>query len=115
MIFIFINYQAPALQPVELAGRQVLSPVSVATVAKECAVKDAVDDTSARSVVTPNGYTAVTVGTSTTACTGYGTSGNTITATSQTPASYASFTYATDTGDKTCLPANSTGCNAGAW
>ena len=105
----------PSFTSINNRARAAAASNSVATVAKECAVKDAVGDTSARAAVTPDGYNAVTVGTSTTECTGYGTTGVNITATSQTPARYATFIYATDTGTKSCTPVNSTGCSGGSW
>ena len=85
---------------------------TLANVVKECAVKYAnAEANPTRPSVTPDGYSAVTAGGSTTGC----TQTDTIVATSGDTANYATFTYNTATGAKTCTPNNSTGCNNGAW
>ena len=102
----------PAFTSINNKARASAAANTVATVAKECAVKYANGAaTPTRPSVTPDGYSAVTAGGSATGCTNTGS----IVATSLQPSNYASFTYDTATGAKTCLPASSTGCNGGAW
>tara|TARA_B100001093_G_scaffold494162_1_gene537254 strand:+ start:1963 stop:2412 length:450 start_codon:yes stop_codon:yes gene_type:complete len=103
----------PSFTSINNKARASAAANTVATVAKECAVKYANGVTTpTRPSVTPDGYSAVTAGGSATGCTNTGL----IVATSGTPANYASFTYNTNTGEKTCAPANSTGCSAaGTW
>ena len=107
----------PSFTSINNKARASAASNTVATIAKECAVKyaDGVANPT-RPQVQPDGYNAVQVvsaagAASVTACTQDGT----IVATSTNTANYASFTYNTATGEKTCAPANSTGCNSGRW
>ena len=107
----------PSFTSINNKARASAAANTVATIAKECAVKyaDGVANPS-RPQVQPDGYNAVQAVTaagasSATTCTDDGT----IVATSNTPANYASFTYNVATGDKTCTPVNSTGCTSGRW
>ena len=106
----------PSFTSINNKARASAAANTVATIAKECAVKYANGEANpTRPQVTPDGYQAVVVvngsTSSATGCTQTGT----IVATSTTPANYASFTYNTATGAKTCAPATSTGCNSGQW
>ena len=102
----------PSFTSINNKARASAAANTVATIAKECAVKYANGEaTPTRPTVTPDGYAAVTAGGNATGCTQTGQ----IVATSQDTANYASFTYDTATGAKTCTPASSTGCNSGAW
>ena len=106
----------PSFTSINNKARASAASNTVATVAKECAVKYANGQTSpSRPVVTPDGYSAVVAITGTnsssTGCTATGT----IVATSLNTGNYATFTYNTATGAKTCAPTTSTGCNNGSW
>ena len=108
----------PSFTSINNKARASAAANTVATIAKECAVKYANGQANpTRPQVQPDGYGAVQVvsadggTTSATACTSDGT----IVATSLNTGNYASFTYNTATGAKTCAPASSTGCNSGRW
>ena len=99
----------PSFTSINNKARASAAANTVATVAKECAVKYANGEaTPTRPTVTPDGYSAVTAGGSATGCTRTGE----IVATSSDTANYATFTYNTSTGAKTCT-AGATGCTAG--
>ena len=106
----------PSFTSINNKARASAAANTVATIAKECAVKYANGEASpTRPQVTPDGYQAVVVvdgsTSSATGCTQTGT----IVATSNNTTNYASFTYNTSTGAKTCAPATATGCNSGQW
>ena len=107
----------PSFTSINNRARASAASNTVATIAKECAVKYAEGVANpTRPQVTPDGYNAVQAVTaagasSVTACTDDGT----IVATSTNTNNYASFTYNVATGDKTCAPANATGCSSGRW
>ena len=102
----------PSFTSINNKARASAAANTVATIAKECAVKYANGEANpTRPSVTPDGYATVTAGGNATGCTQAGD----IVATSQDTANYASFTYNTGTGAKTCTPNNSTGCSNGAW
>ncbi len=110
----------PSFTSINNKARSAAAANTVATIAKECAVKYANGEAgSTRPSVTPDGYTAVAVtafdtGTSaTTGCTATGT----ITATPNTAQAsiLPTFVYNVATGAKTCT-ANRPGCSAtGQW
>ena len=105
----------PSFTSINNKARASAAANSVATIAKECAVKIANGtpvNQITRPSVTPDGYAAILAGGSATGCTETGN----IVATSSVPTNYATFTYNTSTGAKTCTPANSSGCSAnGTW
>ena len=102
----------PSFTSINNKARASAAANTVATIAKECAVKYANGEANpTRPSVTPDGYSAVLAGGSATGCTQTGT----IVATSGDTNNYATFTYNTATGAKTCAPGNSTGCNNGSW
>ena len=99
----------PSFTSINNKARASAAANTVATVAKECAVKYANGEaTPTRPTVTPDGYSAVTAGGSTTGCTPDGD----IVATSTQTANWATFTYNMGTGAKTCT-AGVTGCSSG--
>ncbi len=105
----------PSFTSINKKARASAAANTVATIAKECAVKIA-DGTAVADItrpsVTPDGYSAVLAGGSATGCTETGD----IVATSNSPSDYASFTYNPSTGAKTCSVAGAAGCSAsGTW
>ena len=108
----------PSFTSINNKARSSAAANTVATVAKECAVKYANGETApSRPVVTPDGYGAVavtspdTTGATTTGCTSSGVISATPTATGTLPV----FSYNVATGAKTCT-AGLVGCStAGGW
>lgn len=92
---------------------------TIAQIAKECAVKDANNETLEFAIPNLSGYT-VTPATANNAALGDCTGGaaNELVATSDTPADYPTFIYNVDTGAKTCTHGAGAavalhGCSAG--
>ena len=110
----------PSFTSINNKARSAAAANTVASIAKECAVKYANGEAgTTRPAVTPDGYNTITVTnndagtTATTGCTATGT----ITATPNTAnaAILPAFNYAPATGAKTCT-ASRPGCSAsGAW
>tara|TARA_B100001989_G_C24550957_1_gene474694 strand:- start:5347 stop:5814 length:468 start_codon:yes stop_codon:yes gene_type:complete len=109
----------PSFTSINNKARSAAAANTVATVAKECAVKFANGEgTPARPVVTPDGYNAISVtnnagNSATTGCTQTGE----ITAAPNTAQAsiLPTFTYNVSTGAKTCT-ASRPGCSAsGTW
>ena len=107
----------PSFTSINNKARASAAANTVATVAKECAVKYANGETTpTRPLVTPDGYSAVTVtnpdveDTGTTGCTSTG-----IITAATTNTSLPTFSYNVVTGAKTCT-AGKTGCSStGGW
>ena len=109
----------PSFTSISLKAQASAAANTVATVAKECAVKFANGETTpSRPIVTPDGYSAVSVtapqGTGATVrCTRTGLI--TAAATDQTNTrTLPDFVYNVATGDKTCTT-GLTGCPSGRW
>ena len=98
-------------------NRSAAAANTVATVAKECAVKIANDSVNVQTYAAVNldGYSSFTVNGSTTNCSNSGS----IIATSADNTKYPTFTYNISTGEKTCTASGDAvglGCNAaGKW
>ena len=99
----------PSFTSINNKARAAAAANTVATIAKECAVKYANGESSPTFVATqPDGYSTVVINTSSTACAESGT----ITATSAAPTKYATFIYNIGTGAKTCSNAGVAGCSS---
>ncbi len=112
----------PSFTSISLKAQASAAANTVATVAKECAVKYANGETTpTRPIVTPDGYGAITVtaptgtgatvrctrtGLITAAAEGDGSTGN--------PRTLPDFVYNVTTGDKTCTTGYQ-GCPSGRW
>ena len=107
----------PSFMSITDKARAAAAANTVATVAKECAVKIANDSTVTHTYAAVNldGYDNFTVNGSTTNCSDTGN----IVATSANTAKYPTFTYNIATGAKTCSATDDAiglGCNAsGQW
>jgi len=104
----------PAFTSINNKARASAASNTVATLAKDCAVRFANGASGAGlnfSAITLDGYTGVTVNGSPTACDDTGN----IIATSSDPALYPTFTYNIANGNKTCVytGSESVGCSAG--
>ena len=110
----------PSFTSINNKARAAAAANTVATVAKECAVKYANGEAgTTRPVVTPDGYGAIEVtlfDTGTTATTGCTDSGIiSVTPTAAQAGTLPAFSYDVDTGIKACT-ANLVGCSAaGGW
>ena len=107
----------PSFMSIADKARSAAAANTVATVAKECAVKIANDSVNVQTYAAVNldGYTSFTVNGSTTNCSDTGD----IIATSADNTKYPTFTYNISTGEKTCVASGDAvglGCNAsGKW
>ena len=106
----------PSFMSISDKARSAAAANTVATVAKECAVKmvNDPDGDNTFAAVNLDGYSTFTVAGSTTDCSDTGD----ITAVSENTASYPTFTYNIDDGTKTCIAsgdATSLGCEGGVW
>ena len=103
----------PSFTSINNKARGAAAANTVATIAKECAVKYANgEQTPTFAPVKPDGYNSITIGTSTTNCAQTGL----ITATSTATTLYPTFIYNIGTGVKTCSGGSAaTGCDGGAW
>ena len=107
----------PSFMSITDKARAAAASNTVATVAKECAVKIANDSASTQTYasVTFDGYTSFTVNGHASNCSDTGD----IVATSASTAKYPTFTYTIDSGAKTCTAttaaAKKLGCPAGKW
>ena len=118
MLAILSAIAIPSFTSINNKARSSAAANTVATVAKECAVKYANGETApSRPVVTPDGYSSVavtspdTAGATTTGCTSSGV----ISATPAVTGTLPTFSYNVATGAKTCT-AGLVGCSAaGGW
>ena len=107
----------PSFTSISLKAQASAAANTVATVAKECAVKIANDSSATHSYASVNldGYDNFTVNGSTTTCSDTGS----IVATSANTAKYPTFNYNIATGAKTCTATGDAvglGCNSsGQW
>ena len=106
----------PSFMSIADKARSAAAANTVATVAKECAVKITNDSSSTQKFapVSLDGYTSFTFGQSTTDCASSGK----ITATSANTAKYPTFIYDVSSGDKTCTASGDAvklGCTDGKW
>tara|TARA_A100001388_G_scaffold172031_1_gene128563 strand:- start:126 stop:584 length:459 start_codon:yes stop_codon:yes gene_type:complete len=106
----------PSFMSIADKARAAAASNTVATVAKECAVKLTNDSTTTQTFAAVNldGYSSFTFAGSTTNCSDSGL----ITATSANTAKYPTFNYNVATGAKTCTASGDAvnlGCTGGTW
>ena len=106
----------PSFMSISDKARSAAAANTVATVAKECAVKIASDSTATHTFAAVNldGYDSFTFGGSTTNCADTGT----IQALSKDSTKYPTFKYDVATGDKTCVATKAAinlGCKNSKW
>ena len=106
----------PSFMSISDKARAAAAANTVATVAKECAVKIASDSTATHTfaAVSLDGYSSFQFAGSSTNCASSGK----IVATSPDTTKYPTFTYDVATGDKTCTATEAAaklGCSGGKW